>query len=57
MLAKSLVVWTGLALIAIANGTFRLGVLELRMISGAAHVISAIMLCVLVLVFTWVTIS
>ena len=55
--AKSLAVSTGLALIAIANGTFRVGVLELRMTSGAAHVISAIMLCVLVLAFTWVTIS
>lgn len=57
VIVRALVVWVGMLLIAIANGTFRVGVLELRMVEAAAHVTSTIMLCLLILVYTWTTIS
>jgi hypothetical protein len=57
MIVKALIVWVGMMLIAITNGMFRVGVLENRMIEAAAHVISTITLCFLVLVLTWATIS
>lgn len=57
MIGKSLAVWIGLLLIAIANGTFRVAVLEARLEEQAAHVISAAMLCVLILLLTLATIG
>ena len=36
VIVRALVVWVGMLLIAIANGTFRVGVLELRMVEAAA---------------------
>ena len=57
VIVRALVVWVGMLLIAIANGTFRVGVLELRMVEAAAHATSTIMLCFLILVYTWTTIS
>jgi hypothetical protein len=57
MLVRALAAWFGLMLLAIANGTFRQFVLTPRFDDRAAHAISTVMLCALILLVAWVTIS
>ena len=53
MIARSLLVWFGLLMLAIANGTFREAILVPRFGSGLAHTISSVTLAALIVVMGW----
>ena len=52
MILRALVAWCGLMAVAVANGTFRVAVLNPRLGERTGHVISTVMLCALVLILT-----
>jgi hypothetical protein len=57
MLRRSLVVWLGLLVLAIANAGVREALITPSMGALAGHVISTITLCAAILVLSWVTIG
>lgn len=57
MLVRALLAWLALLVLAIANGAFREAVFTPRVGSGAAHVLSTLTLCALILLLTWTTIG
>jgi hypothetical protein len=56
MPGRALLVWLGLLLLAIANGTFRVAVLNPRLGEGPGHVASTLLLSALILVAAWLTV-
>ena len=56
MLARTLVTWLGLLVLAIVNGAFREGWLVPRSGHGTAHAVSTAMLCVLIVVGGWMAV-
>ena len=56
MLFRVLVTWLGLAAVAIGNGVFRESVVSPRLGPGGAHVASTLLLCLLILLVTWLAI-
>jgi hypothetical protein len=57
MLRRSLVVWLGLLVLAIANAGVREALITPGMGASAGHVISTITLCAAILVLSWLTIG
>ena len=53
MIIRTLLIWSGLLVLAIANGGFREAVLVPKLGLGMARAISTIMLSALILVFGW----
>lgn len=56
MLLRVIVAWFGLAVVAIGNGLFREAVISPRLGPEAAHVVSTLLLCGLILLLAWLTI-
>jgi hypothetical protein len=56
MLWRALLVWLGLMVVAIANGTFRQYVLLPAVGSYAGHVVSSVTLSLLILLVAWLSI-
>ncbi|MEO8588598.1 MAG: hypothetical protein ABI432_04455 [Flavobacteriales bacterium] len=54
---KGIIVWFVLMVGAIANGAVRVKFLIPNAGEGVGHVVSTLMLCVIILVITWVTIG
>jgi hypothetical protein len=57
MLRRSLVVWLGLLVLAIANGGVREALITPSMGASAGHVISTMTLCAAILLLSWLTIG
>ncbi|HXT68745.1 MAG TPA: hypothetical protein VN700_03265 [Vicinamibacterales bacterium] len=57
VLARSTAIWSGILVIAIANGAFRQGILIPRLGDAVGHVISTLMLSAAVIVVAWLTIG
>ena len=57
MLRRSLVVWLGLLVLAIANAGVREALITPSMGASAGHVISTITLCAAILLLSWLTIG
>lgn len=55
VLGKAIVVWLGLMVLAVANGAVREAILTRRIGPGAAHVVSTVMLCAIIVVMTLVS--
>jgi hypothetical protein len=56
MFQRAFLVWIGLMFLAIGNGFLRESALVPAMGVGRAHVLSTILLCLLILVLTWLAI-
>jgi hypothetical protein len=56
MTGRALLVWLGLLLLAIANGTFRVAFLTPRLGEAAGHVASTLLLSALILGAVWLSI-
>ena len=56
MIVRAIVVWFILVVTAIANGSFRVSVLIPRIGERAGHVVSTILLCIEILLVSWLTI-
>ncbi|HXW07108.1 MAG TPA: hypothetical protein VD833_17875, partial [Vicinamibacterales bacterium] len=57
MLKRSLVVWLGLLVLAIANAGVREALITPSMGASAGHVISTMTLCAAILLLSWLTIG
>lgn len=57
MWIRAMTIWLLLVVGAIANGTFRVAFLEPALGMEAAHVVSSLLLCVIILVVSWATLS
>ena len=57
MILRAFVAWLALMVLAIANGTFREAVLAPRLGPGGAHLASTLILCLLIVLLSWVLIG
>ena len=57
MIVRALIVWFAMVAVAIANGTFRVAVLNPRLGEGWGHIASTLLLCLLIALLTWATIG
>ena len=57
MIPRALIVWLVLMSGAILNGAFRERVLNARIGAAAGHVVSSLLLCLVILLVSWVSIS
>jgi hypothetical protein len=57
MLVRSLAVWFGLVMIAMANGTLREFVITPRWGTAVGHLVSSLLLATLIVVVAWLTIG
>ena len=53
MVGRVVMVWFGILVLAVLNGAVREGLLVSRLGVGAAHVVSTVMLCALIVAATW----